>query len=61
MDPLFLCKTCGHDYEDHISGERCAYCWADSREMHFNGCYKFVGDNLKWLEERQKNKEEGWQ
>jgi len=56
MDLLYPCKTCGHAYEDHLVGLSCAFCWADagfnrSSVIH-NMCKRFIGDNLKYLEEK---------
>jgi hypothetical protein len=46
----FPCKKCGHNYEDHIEGYRCATCFADSGYDATGICYEFVIDNLKYLE-----------
>ena len=58
MDKLFPCKNCGHHYEDHIPGYRCVICWVDSgHDVLLNGmCRDFVGDNLKYLEDKHEEK-----
>ena len=58
MDLLYPCEVCGHHYEDHLIGLSCAICWADEAcDMCSGGdcitiCSKFVGDNLKYLEDK---------
>jgi len=59
MDLLYPCKVCGHHYEDHLIGLNCAICWADygfnyhEFSMYDSRlCRKFVGDNLKYLEDK---------
>lgn len=59
MDLLYPCKTCKHNYEDHLIGLTCAICWSDHGFKSFytnmtspDMCKKFVGDNLKYLEDK---------
>jgi hypothetical protein len=61
MDLLYPCKTCTHAYEDHLMGLNCAICWSDigfaSHGYLFpNTCRKFIGDNLKYLEDKHNEK-----
>jgi len=46
----FCCERCGHNYEDHIEGTRCAICFADAGYDATGICYDFLADNLKYLE-----------
>lgn len=52
MDLLFPCKTCGHNYEDHLMATRCAICWYEAGYDATGICYKFIGDNLRYMEEK---------
>jgi hypothetical protein len=58
MDLLYPCKTCSHHFEDHVGGLICAICWADHKcqfrawQPTMDTCDKFIGDNLKYLEEK---------
>ena len=66
MDPLYPCKTCGHNYEDHMIGLGCALCWSDAgfARVQVNSdlfnppiCKKFIGDNFKYLEDKHSERE----
>lgn len=52
MDLLYPCQTCGHNFEDHLMGLRCAICWFDAGYDARHICIKFIGDNLKYLEDK---------
>lgn len=62
MDLLYPCKTCTHAFEDHVAGLICAICYADNRGQFrpyvpfMETCRIFIGDNLKYLEDKQNEK-----
>jgi hypothetical protein len=55
---LWLCTTCKHNYEDHIKGFKCSFCWADGGANSAWVCVEFKGDNLVLLEELDKEKDD---
>lgn len=52
----YPCKRCDHNYEDHVEGYRCAICFVDCAYDAMSMCYRFVPDNLRYLQEKYENK-----